>query len=341
MTDGYTEVEPMKKIKVAQIGTSKWSHGSGIWPTMARHPEFFELVGYALPENEREKFPNSIKCFEGYREMTVEEILADPEIEAVTVETEEIYLTKYALMVARAGKHLHMEKPGGVSLSDFEELISVLKEKRLVFSLGYMYRFNPKINEAIERVKAGELGEISSVEAQMSCRHGEELRDWLKVFPGGMTFFLGCHLIDLIYRIQGEPDEIIPLSCSTGFDGVGGKDIGMVVFKYKNGVSFLKTSAAESGAFLRRRLLISGEDGTFEIRPLEQDAEGGGQFSVLHECFGKTWSVPVKETRSEIFGRYDAMMINFAEMVRGKENPFSYDYELKLYKLILKACGEK
>ena len=341
MTDGYTEVEPMKKIKVAQIGTSKWSHGSGIWPTMARHPEFFELVGYALPENEREKFPNSIKCFEGYREMTVEEILADPEIEAVTVETEEIYLTKYALMVARAGKHLHMEKPGGVSLSDFEELISVLKEKRLVFSLGYMYRFNPKINEAIERVKAGELGEISSVEAQMSCRHGEELRDWLKVFPGGMTFFLGCHLIDLIYRIQGEPDEIIPLSCSTGFDGVGGKDIGMVVFKYKNGVSFLKTSAAESGAFLRRRLLISGEDGTFEIRPLEQDAEGGGQFSVLHECFGKTWSVPVKETRSEIFGRYDAMMINFAEMVRGKENPFSYDYELKVYKLILKACGEK
>ena len=331
----------MKKIKVAQIGTSKWSHGSGIWPTMARHPEVFELIGYALPENEREKFPNSLKCFEGYREMTVEEILADPEIEAVTVETEEIYLTKYALMVARAGKHLHMEKPGGVSLSDFEELISVLKEKRLVFSLGYMYRFNPKINEAIERVKAGELGEISSVEAQMSCRHGEELRDWLKVFPGGMTFFLGCHLIDLIYRIQGEPDEVIPLSCSTGFDGVGGKDIGMVVFKYKNGVSFLKTSAAESGAFLRRRLLISGEEGTFEIRPLEQDAEGGGQFSVLHECFGKTWSVPVKETRSEIFGRYDAMMINFAEMVRGKENPFSYDYELKLYKLILKACGEK
>ncbi len=331
----------MKKIRIAQIGTSMWSHGSGIWPTLARHPETFELVGYALPEGEREKFPDRMKCFEGYREMTVDEILSDPTIEAVTVETEEIYLTKYALMVARAGKHLHMEKPGGTSLADFEELISVLKEKKLVFSLGYMYRFNPKINEAIERVKRGELGEVCCVEAQMSCRHGAEMREWLSVFPGGMTFFLGCHLIDLIYRIQGAPDEIIPLSCSSGYDGVSGDDIGMAVFKYKNGVSFLKTTACESGAFLRRRLLISGEVGTFEVCPLEQDAEGGGQFSVLRECFGKDWAVPVTETRSEVFGRYDGMMLNFAEMVRGKENPFTYDYELELYKLVLRACGKE
>ena len=331
----------MKKIKVAQIGTSKWSHGSGIWPTMANHPEVFELVGYALPEGEREKFPNSLKCFEGYRQMTVEQILSDPEIEAVVVETEEIYLTKYALMVAKAGKHLHMEKPGGTSLSEFEELISILKEKNLVFSLGYMYRFNPKINEAIDRVKKGEIGKVCCVEAQMSCRHGEELRNWLKVFPGGMTFFLGCHLIDLIYRIQGEPDEIIPLSCCSGYDGVVGDDIGMVVFKYKNGVSFLKTTSCESGAFVRRRLLISGEDGSFEVRPLEGNAEGGKHYVTLYECFGKEWIVPEKETRSEPFGRYDGMMLNFAEMVRGKENPFTYDYELKLYKLILKSCGVK
>jgi hypothetical protein len=34
------------------------------------------------------------------------------------------------------------------------------------------------------------------------------------------------------------------------------------------------------------------------------------------------------------------MMLNFAEMVRGKKNPFTYDYELELYKLVLKACVE-
>jgi hypothetical protein len=35
------------------------------------------------------------------------------------------------------------------------------------------------------------------------------------------------------------------------------------------------------------------------------------------------------------------MMRNFAEMVCGKENPYTYDYELNLYKLILRACGKE
>lgn len=328
----------MKKIKVAQIGTSRWSHGSAIWLTLLRHSDMFDVVGYAFPENEREKFPDNMKYFEGHREMTVGEILTDPEIEAVVVETEEIYLTKYAIMVAKAGKHLHMEKPGGTSIDDFKELISLLKEKQLVFSLGYMYRFNPSIVEAVKRAQRGELGEIYAVEAQMSCRHGDELRDWIKVFPGGMTFFLGCHLIDIIYRLQGEPEEIIPFNCSSGFDGVEGKDFGMVVFKYPKGVSYIKTTSCESGGVARRQLAIFGENGTFEVKPLECNVVGDSLYAALHEYFGKTWHVPHTEKKSEVFGRYDKMIENFAEMVRGKENPYTYDYELKLYELILKCC---
>ena len=33
-------------------------------------------------------------------------------------------------------------------------------------------------------------------------------------------------------------------------------------------------------------------------------------------------------------------MLNFAEIVHGKENPYSYDYELALFELVLKACGK-
>ena len=150
----------MKPIKIAQIGTSMNSHGNSIWNSMKKQPELFELVGYAFPENEREKFQKNMKDFAGYREMTVDEILSDPEIEAVAVETEEIYLTKYALMVARAGKHLHMEKPGGVGYEAFRELVGILKEKNLTFTLGYMYRFNPKVKEAFDKVGRGELRDL-------------------------------------------------------------------------------------------------------------------------------------------------------------------------------------
>ena len=329
----------MKKVKIAQIGTSANSHGNFIWKSLLKQSDIFDVVGFAFPENEREKFPYQMGDFEGYQEMTVEEILNNSEIEAVTVETEEIYLTKYALMTAKAGKHLHMEKPGGIAPMEFDDLIATLKDKMLVFSVGYMYRFNPVIRDVMERIERGELGYIYSVEAHMDCLHPPKTRAWLENFPGGMTFFLGCHLIDLIYRILGEPTEVLPLSCSTGFDGVSSEDFGMVAFKYPNGVSFAKTSATERGGFMRRQLVICGEKGTVEIKPLEIQAEEE-LFTIWSECDSTDWLAQWRTSESEPYHRYDDMMTNFAEMVRGKENPYSYDYEHNLYKLILRSCGK-
>ena len=331
----------MKKIRIAQIGTSHNSHGNQIWKSLLKQSDIFEVVGYAFPENEREKFPKNVEAFEGYREMTVEEILNDPSIEAVTVETEEIYLTKYALMVAKAGKHLHMEKPGSCDLAGFEELIKILKEKNLAFSTGYMYRFNPKVKEALEKIKRGDLGRIYAVEAHMSCKHTPEIRQWLENFKGGMMFFLGCHLVDLMYQIQGEPEEIIPLTCSTGIGDIYTEDYGMVVFKYPNGISFAKTCDNECGGFMRRQLVICGEKGTIEIKPFEVGVHGG-QYTAASESYnatGEHWSEPWIESKTDLYNRYDDMVYNFAELVRGKENPYSYDYELNLYKLVLKSCG--
>ncbi|MBE7014430.1 MAG: Gfo/Idh/MocA family oxidoreductase [Ruminococcaceae bacterium] len=330
----------MKKIKVAQIGTSENGHGNFIWKSMIKQKDIFDVVGYALPENEREKFPDRSKAFDGYKEMTVEEILNNPEIEAVVVETEEIYLTKYAFMVATAGKHLHMEKPGGVDLCNFKKIVETLKSKKLTFSTGYMYRFNPKIQEALKKVKNGQLGKIYSVEAHMDCKHPAKVRQWFQNFPGGIMFFLGCHLIDLIYQIQGEPEEIIPFNCSTGYDEVTANDYGMVVFKYKNGVSFAKTCAIENGGFLRRQLVICGEKGTIEIKPLEASADGG-LYTVMNEAYSTDWHKEWDTSKSEVYDRYDGMMRNFAEIVRGKENPYSYEYEFGLYKLTLRACGKE
>ena len=128
----------MRKVRIAQIGTSRFSHGLYIFESLKNQPDIFEIAGYALPENERENFPGQTGCFDGYREMTVDEIMNDPTIEAVAVETEEKYLTKYAKTAAEHGKHVHMEKPGGLSLDDFEGLIGKMKKSGKVFHTRYM-----------------------------------------------------------------------------------------------------------------------------------------------------------------------------------------------------------
>ncbi len=235
----------MRKIKIAQIGTSTFSHGNDIFNTLKELNDVFDIVGYCLPENEREKFPERMSDFEGYKELSLEEILNNPEIEAVTVETEEFYLTKYAIMAAEHNKHIHCEKPGGKSLSDFKHLIDVAKKGNKALHFGYMYRYNPYISDAIRKAKNGELGEITSVEAQMNTFHPLKLRKWLSNFDGGVMLFLGCHLIDIILQICGKPKEIISLNSCTGKENVNADDFGMVVFKYNNGISFAKVNCTE------------------------------------------------------------------------------------------------
>ena len=331
----------MKKLRIAQIGIGH-DHAMFILNSIRKQTDLFEVVGYALPEVEKVKFADrlNLPCCTELQQMTVEEILNDPTIEAVTVETEEVNLTNYALMAAKAGKHIHMDKPGGLSLETFEELIDTVKAKKLVFSLGYMYRYNPAILQLMQKIRDGELGEIYSVEAQMNCWHDPKKRQWMETFPGGMMFFLGCHLVELIYQIQGEPEEILPMNCCTGIDGVTSEDFGMVVLRYRNGVSFAKTCDVELGGFDRRQLVVTGSKGTVELRPLEMYVNSSEQLITgMRTCNSTVWENPGVRTNVGTYDRYDAMMESFYQMAQGqKANPYSYDYELALYKLVLKCC---
>ena len=332
----------MERIKIALIGLNVNSHSRQIYKSIMKQKDLYEVVGYVLPENERERIANKVEVLEGYPELTLDEILNNPEIEAVAIETDEVYLTKYALMAAKAGKHIHMEKPGGRELPWFEEMIETMKKTGKVFHTGYMYRYNPYVKELMAKIKSGELGQIISVEAQMNCIHPRTLRQWLGDLPGGMMFYLGCHLVDLILQIQGKPKNIIPFHKCSGLGEVTAQDLSMTVFEYENGVSFAKSYACEVGGYARRQLVVSGTKGTVELKPFEVIVEADDIYTEKREYMEKSWRDLGKSERTEAFNRYDDMMTHFAKYVRGEmENPYTLDYELELYKTVLKACGEK
>ena len=248
-------------------------------------------------------------------------------------------------MAAESGLHIQMDKPGSESDEDFDRLIDIVKSKNLVFHMGYMYRYNPAVIQLKEDIKSGKLGEIYAVEAQMNCLHTVEKRKWLGNYPGGMLYFLGSHLIDLVYSICGEPDEVIPLSMPIGTDGVRADDFGMAVFKYKNGVSFVKSTAVEPGGFERRQLVVCGTKGTVELKPFEWFSNEypeliQTQTTGVREAFNTDWGTKAPYYDTPAYGRYDAMFRSFAAYVNGeKKNPFDYEYERNLHKLILKACA--
>ncbi len=318
-------------IRVGLVGMNFHSHGPQIYKSILKQSDLFEVAGYCLPENEREKYPQKLACLEGLKERPLEEMLSDPTIDAMIIETDEIHLTKYALLAARAGKHIHMEKPGGNDLALFAALISAMRESGKVFHTGYMYRYNPEVRSLLAQVRAGELGEIISVEAQMNCYQKPSVREWLGALPGGQMFFLGCHLIDLILQIQGTPKRIQSLCTDNEY--------GFAVLEYEKGVSFAKTHAAEKGGYARRQLVVTGSEKTVELKPLEMGSESD-MFTVCTVYDSERWSVMGESHESEHYDRYDNMMASFAAYVSGeKQNPYTLDYELTLYKAMLAACG--
>ena len=326
----------MARIKIAQIGIGH-DHAEFILRSIVKQTDTFEFVGLFVPEQETEIFADKLQIpiFRDAHLLTLQEILEDESIVAVAIESREQDLSTYAIQCAKAKKQIHLDKPGSLDIENFEKLVSICKTNETVLHMGYMYRYNPVISEAIQKVKSGALGNVFSVEAQMSVDYDVTKREWLGELRGGMMYFLGCHLIDLIYSLQGEPKEVIPYKCASGKDGCATKDYSLTLFSYENGMSFAKVCATEKGGFGRRQLVITGTKGTIEIRPLEEHDVYPNTYTKICEVIESGEKI---ERRSSGFDRYDGMMKGFAEIVTGeRENQYTYDYELDLFRLFVRS----
>ena len=155
-------------------------------------------------------------------------------------------------------------------------------------------------------------------------------------------FYLGCHLVDLVLRIQGEPEKIIPMNKCTCYQGIASEDFGMAILEYDDGVSFVKCDGCEVGGYMRRQLVVVGSEGTVEIKPFEL-MDDPKKLTIRTEgrvYKDKSWFDEGQKISTEAFNRYGNMMLAFASMVRGEiKNPNSPDYEAMLFKTVMKCCG--
>lgn len=337
----------MSRIKIAQIGVGH-DH-SDLITSLIRQNDIFDVKGFCVCDGEEEHYELvREQFFSDAKRITLDDILNDMELDAVAIECTEANLTKYATLALERGLHVHMDKPGSADHAAFTQMLHLAERKNLIFHVGYMYRYNPAVEYAREIVKSGRLGQVYSVEAQMNGLHSAEKRQWMDAFPGGMQFFLGCHLIDLIIQFQGLPSEILPCNRVTGFDGVTATDFGMTVFKYPNGISFAKACDTEPGGFARRQLVICAEKGTLEIRPMEKYIAPApnekNMYTAIREVYydkaaALGWNYDGEYHQFEPFNRYDHMTRAFASYIRGEaDNPWTYQYEIALHEIISRAC---
>jgi scyllo-inositol 2-dehydrogenase (NAD+) len=186
----------MKPIGVAVVGTG-WCGGIRA-QTLAGHPLVRELhVAETRPERLQE-ISSKTKAKTGtadYRD------LLSKNIEAVYVSsTPESTHYPIARDFLAAGKHLFLEKPIALELSEADELIKLAKDRKLKFTIGYSQRFNPKFAYVRKSIREGTIGKpVSALVSRHITRGlGTKISGRSKLSPAAMEcthdldFLLWC-----------------------------------------------------------------------------------------------------------------------------------------------------
>ena len=127
--------------------------------------------------------------------------VADPQVEAVIVATINSALAGVAAAAIRAGKHVIVEKPAGISVKQIDELISLAEKHGVCVRVGFNHRYHPAFLKAREIFESGVMGKLMFIRARYG--HGGRVgydKEWRadpKLSGGGELIDQGIHLIDL------------------------------------------------------------------------------------------------------------------------------------------------
>jgi|LSQX01.2.fsa_nt_gb predicted dehydrogenase len=327
----------MRKVKIGQIGIGH-NHGDGKILAVRKFPELFDVVGVSEESKEWIEKRGSFSCYEGLMFMSEGELLE--KCDAILIETDVWNLTQTAKRCVEVGKHIHMDKPANGNYEEYKHVIENAQAKNLIVQLGYMYRYNPAIKSCIDAVKSDKLGEIYSINAEMSTFHSRDYKKWLVNFKGGIMYILGSHLVDLIVYLLGEPKKVTSFLKHTGLDGVDFEDNNQAILEYDKALARVNVTSVEVNGWGRRQFVVSGSKGTIEIKPIENE-------TVMTWADTEISTNPYEDMKSMVDikdipkdCRYDEMMQDFYDYIIGKkENPFTYEHELLVHKVLAEACG--
>jgi predicted dehydrogenase len=137
-----------------------------------------------------------------------EELLADPEIDAIYNPLPNHLHVPWSIKAAAAGKHVLCEKPIGLSVAETEQLIAARDRYGVQMGEAFMARTHPQWVQALELVRDGSLGELRLVLGGFSYfnRDAKNIRNKADL-GGGALMDIGCYPVTLSRMLFGEEPQ--------------------------------------------------------------------------------------------------------------------------------------
>jgi xylose dehydrogenase (NAD/NADP) len=138
-----------------------------------------------------------------------EELLADPDVEAVYISLPNSLHVEWSIRALEAGKHVLCEKPLSRRAADVERAFDVAEESGRLLMEAFMYRHNPQTARLKELADGGAIGRLRLVRAafSFSLTDGENVR-LNSSLDGGGLMDVGCYCVSGTRLLGGEPERV-------------------------------------------------------------------------------------------------------------------------------------
>jgi predicted dehydrogenase len=159
----------------------------------------------------------------------LEEVLGDPELDAVVLATPVATHAELAVRVLEAGKHCLVEKPLALSVSDAERVVAAARRADRVLMVGHLLQYHPGVNKLKEIADSGELGDIHYI-------YGNRLNLGQLRAEENALWSLGAHDVSvLLHLTDEEPHQLSARGESYMREGV--EDVVFAFMRFPSGVA--------------------------------------------------------------------------------------------------------
>ena len=299
----------MDKVRWGILGTADIARGATI-PGMqqANNCELCAVAGRRLEKAQafRDEF--------GFRKAygSYEELLADPEVEAVYIPLPNDLHCEWSVRALQAGKHVLCEKPLAVSEEQVKWMFDAAEKSGVYLMEAFAYLHSPFVQAVKAELDAGVIGDIRYMEsAFITGRRPDTDIRLRKETCGGAMYDLGCYAVSMAMWMIGKEPDTIRASAQFSPKGIDLFTSALLLYDDES------VAALDCGMLLPHgrldRFRIYGTKGTI-LSPVEFNQSGEIPYTIIRDGISETKTVSVRDN-------YALEVEQLGRCVRGLETP--------------------
>lgn len=321
----------MKEIGFGIIGHGFMGHEH---ETMLTNFEGIKVVGITdIDSKQLEDVKEGI-----IRYATVDEMLENPEIDVVLVVANNNQHLELVTKAAKAGKDIICEKPAAMTVAELDEMVRVVNENNVKFTIHQQRRFDPDFRTMKEVYDQGLIGDVYTIKNQLYGFNGN-MHDWHVYISegGGMLFDWGVHLIDqVLWMIDSKVTSVFATMKNVINFEVD--DYFNIQLRFENGI----TAEIELGTYylrdqakwFERHWFMGGNKGTAYVDGFRPEGKIVRTTALLQNVTGNRTMTAAGPTRSfgnpreglivteslpEVHTKHEGYFTNYVKAYHGEE----------------------